>query len=202
MGLMKNKTHRCRGRRAPGEITMLLSDLQKRRPEAANQLFTLVYRELIQMAAGKFRTERPNHTWQPTDLVHETFLRLFTKGPKKKYANRAHFFGVVSRAMAQILIDHARHRNALKQPGAWRQVPLEEADVIAENPPDRLALEEAVTRLGAFDPRLCHLAELRLFAGLSTSEAGALLGRAPSTARRDWSIARTWLQRELERASQ
>jgi len=200
MGLMKTKTHRYRGQRLPGEITLLLSDLQKRSPEAANKLFALVYGELIEIAAGKFRKERSSHTWQPTELVHETFLRLFAKGPKK-YANRAHFFGVVSRAMAQILIDHARHRNALKQPGAWRHVPLEEADVIAENPPDRLALEEAVTRLGAFDPRLGQFAELRLFAGLSTSEAGALLGKKPSTARRDWRIARTWLQREVERAS-
>lgn len=201
MGLMKPKNHQRRRRRGPGEITLLLSELQNGRPDAANRLFTLVYRELIQMAAGKFRTERPGHTWQATDLVHETFLRLFAKGPKK-YANRAHFFGVVSRAMAQILIDHARHRNALKQPGAWRRVPLEEADGIAENPPDRLALQQAVTRLGAFDPFLGQFAELRLFARLSTPEAGALLGRAPSTARRDWSIASTWLQRELERVSQ
>jgi RNA polymerase sigma-70 factor (ECF subfamily) len=181
-----------------GEITLLLSKGVK--SEDFTKLMPHIYPELRQLAAHYFRTERPGHTWQPTELVHEMFLRLFAKGPKK-YANRAHFFGVVSRAMAQLLIEHARHRNALKRPGTWRRVALEEADGIAENLPDRLALEEAVSRLGDVDPDLRHLAQLRLFAGFSTPEAGAVLGRAPSTARRDWSIARTWLQRELERVS-
>jgi len=184
---------------SPGEVTLLLSSLQTE--ETANRLFSLIYPELLQMAAGKFRRERRDHTLQPTALVHEAFIRLFEHGPKK-YANRAHFFGVVSRAMRQILVDQARRRRAEKRAGAWRHVPLEEADLVSKDSPDLLGLEEALIRLEALDAPLCQLAELRLFGGLSTSEIAVFLQRGKSTVRRDWRITRAWLQRELGSAAQ
>ena len=178
----------------PGEITFLLS--KGNSPDALWAVMPRVYPELRQIAVHHFRRERRDHTLQATALVHEAFIRLFEHGPKK-YANRGQFFGIVSRLMRQVLVDHARRRKTLKRAGAWRRVPWDEADVVLPECPDVLALDQALTRLHALDPRLGKIAELRLFGGLSTREAGALLGRAPSTARGDWKIARTWLQRDL-----
>lgn len=198
-GSQRSQCKRGAARRSPGEVTLLLSGLQT--AETATRLFSLSYAELRQMAAGKFRRERPDHTLQPTALVHEVFIRLAEHGPKK-YANRAHFFGVVSRAMRQILVDQARRRRAEKRAGAWRHVSLEEADVMFKDSPDLLGLEEALIQLETLDAPLCQLAELRLFGGLSTSEIAAFLQRGKSTVRRDWKITKAWLQRELGSATQ
>jgi RNA polymerase sigma-70 factor (ECF subfamily) len=154
------------------------------------------YQEVRRMAAQYFQDERSDHTLQPTALVHEVFIRLHDNGPER-YANRAHFYGVVSRAMRQILVDHARGHRAQKRAGAWRKVPLQEADVVALEGSTLLALNAAIEHLKTFDRKLCRIAELRLFAGLSTSEVADVLGRGESTIRRDWHLAKVWLQSEL-----
>jgi RNA polymerase sigma factor (TIGR02999 family) len=167
------------------------------RPERVQQ----VYQDLRRMAGQLFQRERSDHTLQPTALVHEAFIRLAEHGPKR-YASRAHFFGVVLRVMRQILVDHARRSHAQRRGGDWQKVSLEGVDLAGPGGPDFLALDAALNRLEASNPMLCRRAELRLFAGLSTNEIAALLKKGESTTRRDWSLAKAWLQRELEGESQ
>jgi RNA polymerase sigma factor (TIGR02999 family) len=168
-----------------------------REPQHLVELMQEVYPELRQIAARYFRRESPHRTLQRTALVHETFIRLARNGPKT-YVNRAHFFAVVGRAMQQILIEHARGRRAQKRGGNWQRIPFEEMDVAVREAPDGIALDAVLKRLKAVDPMLIRVVELRLLAGLSTSETAAVLRRGESTVRRDWAIARAWLQRELE----
>ena len=168
--------------------------------QSAQSLPTLIlrhYQELRRVAAHIFYDERPEHTLQPTALVHEAFVRLSEGGPKR-YLSRAHFFGVVSRAMRQILIEHARKHTAQKRGGAWQRVSLDEADLVGFDSLTLIELDAALVRLQEFDPRLGRIADLRLFAGLSTVETAILLRRGESTVRRDWGIAKAWLKRELE----
>jgi RNA polymerase sigma factor (TIGR02999 family) len=155
-----------------------------------------VYPELRRIAAHLFQQERPDHTLQPTALVHEAFIRLCAHGPKQ-FANQAHFFGIVSRAMREILVEHARRRGAQKRGGGWRRVMLEEAEATPVAEFDLLALDAALHQLNAFDPGLCRIVEMRFFGGLSTREIAPLIHRAESTIRRDWNIAKVWLQREI-----
>jgi RNA polymerase sigma factor (TIGR02999 family) len=155
------------------------------------------YPELRRIAAEQFKRERLEHTWQPTELVHEVFLRLATNGPEK-YASRAQFFAVVAQTMRRILIEHARRRQTTKRGGSWQRVSLDHAASVETASPDFLALDAALQHLRVFDPNLHKIAELRIFAGLSTEEIGVTLGRGASTIRRDWRVAKTWLQRDLE----
>ncbi len=121
-----------------------------------------VYPELRGIAGRLFHAERAGHTLQPTALVHEAVIRLLEHGPET-YASRAHFFGVVSRAMRQVLVEHARGRGAKKRGGDWRRVPIEEADIVAMEGPDWVALDEALQHLENFDSKLCRIVELRIF---------------------------------------
>jgi RNA polymerase sigma-70 factor (ECF subfamily) len=155
------------------------------------------YQELRGMAC-RVRRQRADQTLQTTDLVHEAYVRLAEHGPER-YANRAHFFGSAKRAMRAALVDRTRKRRAKKRGGDWQRVPLD--DMHSESAPERdfQALHEALSRLNAFDSHLRRIVELRYFAGLSTRETAAMLGRGQSTIRRDWTIAKAWLQRELAR---
>ena len=150
------------------------------RQKADARVTTLdLYRELRRMAGRFFKHERPNHTLQPTALVHETFIRLCEHGPKE-YDSAAHFFAVVARTMHQILIDHHRRKSSKKRGGAWRPVPIEDAHLVASEDQDILALDSALTRLRDLDPKLCQVAEFRLFVGFSSTETRPLdLDRAP-----------------------
>ena len=177
--------------------SMCLTKTERTKPEDPSEWMRQAYPELRRIAAQQFHRERSHHTWQPTELVHEVFLRLSKCGPEK-YANRAHFFAAVARAMRRTLIEHARKRHAKKRGGAWHKVSLDEADLVGINVPDFVALDAAFERLYVFDARLHQIAELRVFAGLSTHEIAITLKRGNSTVRRDWSIAKTWLQRDLE----
>jgi RNA polymerase sigma factor (TIGR02999 family) len=171
----------------------------RRKQVSLAALMEQAYPELRRIAGQQFQAERPSHTWQPTELVHEVFLRLAESGPDK-YVNRAHFFGTVARAMRRTLVEHARRRQTKKRGGAWHRVALEEADLVAVNAPDFIAFDKALIRLRSTDPLLHRIAELRVFAGLSTEEISSVLHRGKSTVRRDWSIARVWLQRDLSGA--
>jgi RNA polymerase sigma-70 factor (ECF subfamily) len=168
-------------------------------PEDLADWMRETYPELRRIAAHYFHRESPNQTLQRTALVHETFIRLTGHGPKK-YVNRAHFFAVVARSMQQILVEHARRRLAQKRGGVWQRIPFDEIDIAGPEDLDGLALDGALKRLNALDPKLCRIVELRLLVGLSTGETAVVLRRGQSTIRRDWAIAKAWLRRELERS--
>jgi RNA polymerase sigma-70 factor, ECF subfamily len=182
---------------SPSDVTRLLADLSGGHTGALERLLPLVYDELKQLAASQLRRERDEHTLGPTALVHEAFFRLVDQR-SVSWQGRAHFFGVAAQAMRRILVDHARRRSAAKR-GRQHQVTLDsEAAGADEAPADEvLAVDEALERLAAVDPRQAKLVELRYFAGFSIEEAAELLEISPATAKRDWTFARAWLQREL-----
>lgn len=176
---------------------------------ASETLAAVVYDELRRQARLAMRREGPGHTLQPTALVHEAWLRLDGQhGPY--WQSRTQFFAVAAQMMRRILVDHARTRHALKRGGAGVQVTLGAAEneprVPNESPTtggaldavDLLALDDALARLAAIDPRKARLVELRYFAGLSIPEAAAALGISSATVGREWAVARMWLRRELE----
>jgi RNA polymerase sigma factor (TIGR02999 family) len=161
----------------------------------------LVYSELLRAARRYMRGERPDHTLQPTALVHEAYLRLV--GQREiAWQNRAHFFGVAAQLMRRILVDHARARQAEKRGGDVGMVPLEEAMVFKEEGgPALLALDQALTRLNQFDPRQGRIVELRFFGGLTEEEIAAVLGVSARTIKRDWNVARAWLYNEINKTA-
>jgi RNA polymerase sigma factor (TIGR02999 family) len=158
------------------------------------ELFPVVYDELRRLAAAQVAREPAGLSVTPTVLVHEAYLRL--AGPDR-FANRGHFFAAAAEAMRRILIDHAREKLAAKRGGGRQRVPLDEAHRVAESPEGLLALDDALTRFAAEEPRKAELVKLRFFAGLSTPEAAAALGISVATAERWWAFARTWLYADL-----
>jgi len=185
---------------APHEVTRLLVDWREGDQTAFDRLLPVVYDELHRMAARYMRGERPGHTLQTSALVNEVYLRL-ADYKQMQWQDRAHFFAVAAQAMRRILIDFARARQNLKRGGGAERVSLDEALVVTpEGGTDLLALDEALGRLAALNPRQSRMVELRYFGGLSEEEAAEVLGVAPRTVRYDWSLARAWLYRELSRS--
>ena len=178
------------------DITVLLQKVKVGDAHAASDLMPLIYQELHAVAARHMQRERPNHTLQPTVLVHEAFLQL-AQEDVVDWQNRAHFFAIASRAMRRVLIDHARAAKADKRPGGHQQVSLHEAMQVTDQSIDVLALNEALDRLAALDPRQAQVVEMRFFAGLSFEEIAEVLGVSLRTAKRDWTISRAWLHAEL-----
>lgn len=178
-------------------VTQILRQLDLSDPKQAQELLAVVYDELRQLAGRQLRGERANHTLQPTALVHEAYLRLVDTGGVS-WEGRAHFFGTAARAMRQILVDHARRRNADKRGGGWERVTLDtglaDEDAVAA---DVLDLHTALEKLALHDADLARLVELRFFAGLTLDEAAEAMGVSRRKAAKDWSVARLWLQREL-----
>lgn len=182
---------------APGEVTRLLYELKRGNREAEAQLIPLVYRELRRIAATYLRRENPQHTLQPTALVHEAWLRL-AKLPEMDWQSRSHFFAVCATVMRRILVDHARASHARKRGDSWNSVTIDEAILPSpERAPEILALDEALDRLSALDARQAKIVELRFFAGMTEEEAGAALRISARTVKRDWRIAKAWLYKEL-----
>ena len=185
---------------AQAEITRLLVAWGQGNPAAAEQLWPLVYAELRRLASSYLRRERGDHTLQPTALVNEAYLRLVGYPPQAE--NRAHFFGIAARAMRQVLTEYARKRDAEKRGGEWQFVSLTAAEQRGGATPslevELLALDQALTRLEAFDPGLARLVELRYFAELTIEETAQELGLSPATVKREWQTARVWLHRELQ----
>jgi RNA polymerase sigma factor (TIGR02999 family) len=181
----------------PRDVTALLGDWSRGNRSALNQLLPLVYGELRRVAARKLRSERADHTLQPTALVHEVFIRLVDQR-QVDWQNRAHFFGVAANVMRRILVDHARRHGAGKRGEGVRCLSIDEAnDVAAPNEMPVLALDQALERLETIDAELARIVELRAFAGLTIEEAAHVLSVSPSTAKRDWRTAKAWLNREL-----
>jgi RNA polymerase sigma factor (TIGR02999 family) len=181
----------------PTEITADLSGGWKDDPEADSRVWSQVYQELRDLAHRELLRERPGHTLVTTDLVHEAYVKLVGQADLAR-RDRAHFFALACRAMRQVLVEYARRRNAEKRTPEKRAVPLREAmDVARTGPRDLLALDEALSRLSGFDPRLGQVVELRFFGGLTTSETAEVLELSPRTVERDWSRARAYLYRML-----
>ncbi len=176
------------------EVTHILSAIEQGDPQAAAQLLPLVYDELRKLAAQRLAGEGPGHTLQPTALVHEAYLKLVGPEPQRPWNGRVHFFAAAAEAMRRILIDHARRKHRARRGGGRKRVELEDIDPAAEEgADDLLALDEALTRLAAADPRRAELVRLRYFAGLTLEQAAELLGISRATADRHWAFARAWL---------
>jgi RNA polymerase sigma factor (TIGR02999 family) len=180
------------------DMPQLLLAWRSGEPTALDQMLPLVYDELRRLAAGYLRRERPEHTLQPTALVHEAYLRLL--GQKQvDWRNRAHFLGVAAGVMRRILVNHARDRRAAKRPGDRDQVSLSLlADERVTPDVDVIALEEALEGLAGRDPRMARVVELRFFGGLTMEEIAEVLEISRATVERDWNFARTWLYAAIE----
>ena len=182
---------------SPGDVTALLGDWSRGNRTALNQLLPLVYAELRGVAARQLRSERANHTLQPTALVHEVYIRLIGQR-QVDWQNRAHFFGVAAQVMRRILVDHARRHGASKRGEGVPCVSIDDAkEVAASNGLPILALDQALAALERVDSELARIVELRAFGGLTIDEAAHVLSVSPSTAKRDWRTAKAWLNREL-----
>jgi RNA polymerase sigma factor (TIGR02999 family) len=183
----------------PGDVTVILHRLRDGEVEAGNELFTMLYGELRVLADALFRSQRRDHTLEPTAVVHEAYLKMLG-GKKGEWQDRAHFFAVAARAMRQVLVNHARDKGALKRGGgqAGGRVTLADAaaqDVASEL--DLLAVHEALDELAALDERQARIAELRFFAGLNHPEIAEVLGRSLRSVELDWKMAKDWLAQRL-----
>ena len=179
-------------------FTRLLAGSAAGDEAAAAALVPLVYDELRRAASSALRRERADHTLQPTALVHEAFLRLAGL-PAAPWQDRGHFVAIAARVMRQVLVDHARGRQALKRGPAAIRVPLEgvEAPATPGGDVDLVALDDALERLTSIDARQGRIVELRFFGGLTVEETATLIGASERTVKRDWQMARAWLKREL-----
>lgn len=179
------------------EVTLLLRQAANGNQEAAARLVPLVYDELHRVARQRLRAERPDHTLQPTALVHEVYLKLVAQR-NANWQNRAHFFAVASRLMRRVLVDYARGRLRTKRGGKQAKLPLDKVLIISEGRCDELlALDESLERLSKLDDRQSRIVELRFFGGLNVDEVANVLGISPKTVKREWSMAKAWLFGEL-----
>ncbi len=179
------------------EVTEILEKWRGGDKGAAEQLFPLVYDELKRQARNFLWRERSDHTLQPTALVHEAYLKMVDQ-TNLSAENRSHFFGIASRMMRQILVDHARRHNAEKRGGAAQRFSIEDIDVMPQNAAgDLLELNEALEKLEAIDERKSKVVEMRFFGGMKEAEIAEVLGVTEKTVRRDWQFAKLWLFREL-----
>jgi RNA polymerase sigma factor (TIGR02999 family) len=161
-------------------------------------LFPAVYAELRRLAHHYLSRERVGHTLQATALVHEAYLRLMPQG-ETTWEDRPKFIGVAAHVMREVLVEHARARNRQKRGGEYDRIPLNETAAAVDAGFARWEdLDRALDRLAALDPRQARVVELRYFGGLTVEEAAEVLGVSAKTVKRDWSIARAWLRRELE----
>ena len=178
------------------DVTLLLEELSKGTEGASAKLVEAVYGELKSMAAAKMRSERPNHTLQPTALVNEAFMRL--AGNEGRLQDRAHFFGAAARAMERVLVDHARKKSAQKRGGDADRVTFHELQVAAHDEGlDVLGVHEALALLEQGQPDLAMLVRYRYFAGLTLQEIAAVTDTSLSSVKRQWTYARAWLYERL-----
>lgn len=179
------------------DVTRLLADMAEGDPDAMDRLLPLVYDQLRDLARREMQKEREGHTLAATAVVHEAYLRL-SELDDISWEGRAHFFGTAAVAMRRVLISYARSRNAKKRGSGAVPMSLDDVVVAARERPEQvLALDEALTRLQAVNLRHARVVECRFFAGMSIDETAEALGISNATVRRDWTMARAWLNREL-----
>jgi len=178
-------------------ITQLLEKWGNGNKEVLDELLPIVYDELRRQAARYLRRERVGHTLQTTALIHEAYIRLVDQR-NVRWQNRAHFFGIASQLMRRILVDHARTKKRVKRGGSDVRVSLAEAIVTTKAKDlDVLALDEALDKLATIDNQQARIVELRFFSGLTVEETSEVLSISPATVKRDWSMAKAWLHREI-----
>lgn len=181
----------------PGEVTRLLRAAARGDAAADAELLPIVYAELRRVAARIMGGESRGHTLTPTALLHEAWLR-FDDGLLGAASDRRHFFALAARRMRQVLVDHARERDARKRGGDVERITLSRAEAATPGPAvDLLALDQALGELEAADARKARVVELRWFAGLEMTEVAEVLGISRATAQRDWEVARAFLHRTL-----
>jgi RNA polymerase sigma factor (TIGR02999 family) len=190
------------------EVTRILEAVEQGDPRAVKQLLPLVYDELRKLAARRLAQEKPGQTLQPTALVHEAYLRLVaepsgqSRFSEPRWETRGHFFAAAAEAIRRILVEKARRKKQLRHAGHLRKVPLEGNEPAISAPVDAvdlLALNDALDRLEAASPRRARLVKLRYFAGRTLPEVAQMLGISQSTVEADWTYAKAWLKREMEK---
>jgi RNA polymerase sigma factor (TIGR02999 family) len=180
------------------DVTRILSAIEAGDPHAAEQLLPLVYEALRQLAGQRLAQEKPGQTLQATALVHEAYLRLVDVEKVQHWNSRGHFFAAAAEAMRRILVEQARRKRRLKGGGGFQRVDLAAIDPVIAGPTlDLLALNEALEKLDAKDPRKAELIKLRFFAGLTNEQVAEALGVATSTVDLDWAYAKSWLRVEM-----
>lgn len=180
------------------DVTQILNRIEQGDPSQADQLLPLVYDELRRLAASRMAQESPDHTLQATALVHEAYVRLVGSDKGTSWKSRGHFFGAAAEAMRRILVESARRKSGPKAGGGHQRLELSDvAPATSEPPIDILALNDALDGLGAKDPRSAELVKLRFFAGLTIQQAAEALGISVSTAKADWTYAKSWLRAEM-----
>ncbi|HWQ32389.1 MAG TPA: sigma-70 family RNA polymerase sigma factor [Blastocatellia bacterium] len=187
------------------DVTRMLVSWSNGDKSALDELLPLVYDELRRQAAAYLRREAPGHTLQATALVNEAFLRMIDQ-TQVNWQNRAHFFGAAANLMRQILIQHARAKHADKRGGEAQKLYLDEVSGLAdsltkEQNLDLIALDDALNDLAQVAPQQGRVVELRYFGGLSIEETAEVLGISPATVKREWTMAKAWLHREISRNS-
>ena len=181
------------------EINLLIDQYRDGQIEGFEKLMALVYDDLRKLAAWQLQSERPDHTLRPTALVHEVYLKLTTQNPME-WHNKAHFFALASQIMRHILVDYARNRQREKRGGGYAKTGLEDAlQICSCSDPELIALNEALEGLAKRDPRKGLIVELRYFGGLSIDETAEALGVSATTVRREWTMAKAWLRREMRK---
>jgi RNA polymerase sigma factor (TIGR02999 family) len=186
---------------ARGDVTLMLQQLRMGNRDILDKLIPVLYDELRRLAAYYLRQERGNHTLQATALVHEAYLRLVDQ-QEVQWQNRNHFFGIAAQIMRRILLDYARKHEADKRGGSALQISISLDDAVVlceENAAELIALDGLLTRLAALDSQQGQVVELRFFGGLSVEDTAQLLHISPATVKRDWSMAKAWLARELRK---
>ena len=179
-----------------GEVTQLLRQMRRGNRAAAEQVLPMLYSELHRLAEGYMRRERPDHTLQATALIHEAYLRL--AGEEIEWQDRAHYIGFAAHVMRQVLVDHARARQTERRAGRLRKVELrEELAISPERLDEVVSVDSALNRLAADNERQARVVELRYFGGLTVEQIAEVLAIAPRSVKRDWSLARMRLAREL-----
>lgn len=180
------------------DVTVLLREMGEGDGNAPEKLLPLVYDELRRLAHGYLKNERADHTLQATALVHEAYIRL-VDWENVSWQNRAHFFAVAAQVMRRILIDYARQKQRNKRDGGQKLALDEALGYSLSKDVDLIALDDALNGLAKFDEQQAKIVELRFFGGLSIEETAHALKISPATVKRDWTVARMWLHREISR---
>ena len=181
-----------------GRITVLLGRIRTGDRGAESELLPIVYRQLHDLAVRQFTNERRGHTLQPTALISELYIRVLGNS-SVDWKSRAHFFAVSAQTIRRILVDHARTANAQRRPKHNARLDLDDVLVYSEERADQIVeIDEALNRLAEWDSRMATVVELRVFGGLSVEETAEAVGVSSRTVKRDWTMARAWLSKELQ----